>query len=95
VRSPQKQKLVAALPLERLVLETDAPALGPDKSGPNRPANITVARAAGARHKGGKPAEVARVTTANSLRLFPRLAGRLPPPAAAGGSGATAAGGAS
>jgi TatD DNase family protein len=73
VRSPQKQKLVAALPLDRLVLETDAPALGPEKGVTNRPANITVARDEVARIKGIAPSEVERVTTANALQLFPLL----------------------
>jgi hypothetical protein len=77
VRSPQKQKLVAALPLDRLVLETDAPALGPERGATNRPSNITVARDEVARIKGVSPEEVARVTTANALRLFPRLTRRL------------------
>ena len=79
VRSPQKQKLVAALPLDRLVLETDAPALGPVAGEVNRPANIAIARDAIARIKGVSADEVVRTTTANALRLFPRLLQRLQP----------------
>jgi TatD DNase family protein len=64
---------VAALPLDRLVLETDAPALGPVKGEANRPGHIAVALAAVARIKGVPASEAARATTANALRLFPRL----------------------
>jgi TatD DNase family protein len=72
VRSPQKQKLVRQLPLEHLLLETDSPVLGPDPGMRNEPANLTVARDAVAALKGISPAEVARITTANAARLFPR-----------------------
>ncbi|GBF96893.1 hypothetical protein Rsub_09898 [Raphidocelis subcapitata] len=72
-RSPQQQKLVAALPLDRLVLETDAPALGPVKGEPNRPANIAIALSELARIKGVAVSEAARATSENALRLFPRL----------------------
>jgi len=40
VRSRQKQKLVQQLPLERLLVETDSPVLGPDASRRNEPANL-------------------------------------------------------
>ncbi|KAI8473575.1 MAG: TatD DNase domain-containing 3 [Monoraphidium minutum] len=89
-RSPQQQKLVAALPLERLVLETDAPALAPERGARNRPANLTVARDEVARIKGLPAAEVARATRANALRLFPRLA-RWAGGGGGGGEGAAAA----
>lgn len=77
VRSPQKQKLVKGLPLDRLVLETDAPALGPDKDAVNVPANITVSCAEVAKIKGVSAEEVAAVTTNNALTLFPKLRQRL------------------
>jgi TatD DNase family protein len=60
VRSPQKQKLVRLLPLERLLLESDAPVLG-----------VWLACAQIATIKGLPIEEVARVTTANARRLFP------------------------
>lgn len=76
VRSPQKQKLIAALPLDRLLLETDAPALAPEKGARNAPANLVVARDEVARIKGVRPSEVERATSENALKLFPRLAAR-------------------
>jgi TatD DNase family protein len=67
------QKLVAALPLDCLVLETVSPALGPVKNEPNRPANVVISRDEIARIKGVGADEVARATSENALRLFPRL----------------------
>ena len=77
VRSPQKQKLVRQLPLECLLLETDSPVLGPDPTLRNEPRNVTVACEAVASLKGVPADEVARVTTDNARRLFPRA---FPPP---------------
>jgi len=71
VRSPQKQKLVRHLPLDRLLLESDAPVLGPDSTARNEPKNILIACEAIAQIKGLPVAEVARVTTENTRRLFP------------------------
>jgi len=73
VRSPQKQKLVRRLPLDRLLIEADAPVLGPRPDERNEPANARLACEAIAALKGCSPAQVAEVTTANALRLFPRL----------------------
>jgi TatD DNase family protein len=72
VRSPQKQKLVRHLPLECLLLETDSPVLGPDPTVRNEPRNVTVACETVASLKGVSADEVARITTANARRLFPR-----------------------
>jgi TatD DNase family protein len=70
VRSRQKQKLVRALPLSVLLLETDSPVLGPEPEVRNVPANVGVALRAVAELKGVSEAEVARATTANAVRLF-------------------------
>jgi len=43
IRSRQKRKLVKALPLSSLLLETDSPVLGPVPNERNEPANITFA----------------------------------------------------
>ena len=73
VRSPQKQKLVRRLPLESLALESDAPVLGPDPRRRNEPANLTVTRDYIAAVRRITAERVEEVTTANALRLFPRL----------------------
>lgn len=72
VRSTQKQKLVRSLPLEYLLLETDSPVLGPDASLRNEPMNVMIACQAVADLKGIPVEDVARITTENSRRLFPR-----------------------
>jgi len=72
VRSPQKQKLVRHLPLERLLLESDAPVLGPEKDVRNEPCNVWLSCRHVAAIKGLPVDEVARATTANAKRLFPR-----------------------
>ena len=72
VRSPQKQKLVHHLPLERLLLESDAPVLGPEKDVRNEPCNVWLSCQHIAAIKGLPVDEVARTTTANAKRLFPR-----------------------
>jgi TatD DNase family protein len=70
VRSRQKQKLIARLPLSNLLLETDSPVLGADPQARNEPAEIGVGAAAIAEAKGLTVAEVARITTANARALF-------------------------
>ena len=72
VRSPQKQKLVRHLPLERLLLESDSPVLGPEKDVRNEPCNVWLSCRHVAAIKDVPVDEVARVTTANAKRLFPR-----------------------
>ena len=76
VRSPQKQKLVRALPLDRLLLETDSPVLGPDPTQRNEPKNAAAACRAVAELKGVPVEEVARITTANARALFPKAFAR-------------------
>eukprot|EP00047_Mylnosiga_fluctuans_P018745 m.74587 g.74587 ORF g.74587 m.74587 type:complete len:126 (-) comp7773_c0_seq3:212-589(-) len=69
-RSPHFQDLVRRLPLESLLLESDAPALPPRAGERNVPANVAISCAAIARIKGVTPDVVAATTTANAIRLF-------------------------
>ncbi|KAL0969810.1 hypothetical protein UPYG_G00232580 [Umbra pygmaea] len=73
VRSEQKQKLVKQLPLESICLETDSPALGPEKQVRNQPKNISICAEYVSKIKGVPLDTVIEVTTQNALRLFPRL----------------------
>ena len=70
VRSEQKQKLVRALPLEALALETDSPVLGPTREERNEPANVTVSLRAIAEIKGLPEQQVREQTSANACRVF-------------------------
>src|SRR5690606_17391494 len=70
VRSRQKQDLVRALPLEALLLESDAPVLGPDRDARNEPGNVVLSLDAIAELKGVSREEAAAVTTENARRVF-------------------------
>jgi len=70
VRSPQKQKLVRALPLDALALETDSPVLGPEAGERNEPANVRIGLRAIAEIKGLAEERVAAATEANARRVF-------------------------
>jgi TatD DNase family protein len=70
VRSEQKRKLVARLPLDRLLLETDSPVLGPTREERNEPRNVRVSLAAISEIKGVGEQEVAEATAENARRLF-------------------------
>lgn len=72
VRSQQKQKLLRQLPLDRLLLESDAPVLGPDPTTRNEPRNVVISCQVIAAAKGVSTEEVARITTENAFRLFPK-----------------------
>jgi TatD DNase family protein len=68
--SRQKQKLARALPEESLLLESDAPALGPERGVRNEPAVMARSLAAIAELRGATVEHLAEVTTANTRRVF-------------------------
>jgi TatD DNase family protein len=80
-RSEQLRATVRELPLERLLLETDAPYLAPEpfRGKRNEPAYVAQVAATLAEVKGLSVAEVTRATSDNFFRLFTRA--RSPDPA--------------
>jgi TatD DNase family protein len=73
VRSPQKQKLVKAVNIERLLLETDSPVLGPEKGERNEPIKILLALAEVAAILHWNEEEVREIVLENTLRLYSRI----------------------
>jgi len=69
-RSRQKQKLVKSLPLDRLLLESDAPVLGPDPRTRNEPCNCRISAEHIAALKEVPQEEVLEVTSENARALF-------------------------
>lgn len=72
--APLREALRAAVPLTRIVLETDAPYLSPEphRGRRNEPAFLTAVIDCLAQIYATTPAEVARQTTKNALAVFPR-----------------------
>ncbi len=75
-RSEELRAIAAAAPLNRLLVETDAPYLAPEpfRGKPNEPSYVTRTAEVLATAKGVSIAEIAEATTANALRVFPRMA---------------------
>lgn len=68
----ERKQLVSQLPLEGLLLETDAPFLTPNphRGSRNEPAYIPLIAAEIARLHGKSSLEIGRITTLNAKRLF-------------------------
>ncbi|MFW9801862.1 MAG: TatD family hydrolase [Candidatus Thorarchaeota archaeon] len=73
VRSPQKRKLVKAVTIERLLLETDSPVLGPEKGIRNEPSNIQVALSETAQILKMEEEELQEIILENTLRLYTHI----------------------
>jgi len=69
-RSKQKQELAKEVPLESIVLETDAPYLAPEPGEVNEPINVRATAGMIAEIKKLDVSEVARQTTGNARHFF-------------------------
>lgn len=74
-KSEEIRETIRQMPLDALILETDAPYLAPapKRGRTNEPAFVAHVAATLAQVLGLSVAEVERVTTANAERLFPRI----------------------
>ncbi|HXV14987.1 MAG TPA: TatD family hydrolase [Candidatus Krumholzibacteria bacterium] len=81
-RNARLGETVAAIPLERIVLETDSPYLTPHpwRGKRNEPSFVTHVARTVARAKGLSPAEIDRATTENTLAAFGLSPDALPRP---------------
>ncbi|RLI55677.1 MAG: hypothetical protein DRO87_06060 [Candidatus Thorarchaeota archaeon] len=73
VRSSQKRKMVKAIAIERLLLETDSPVLGPDRQSRNEPSNLTIALEETADILRRDTEELRQLVLENTLRLYRRI----------------------
>jgi TatD DNase family protein len=80
-KSDSLRQVAAQVPLDRLLVETDAPYLAPSpfRGKRNEPAYLVHTAEALAQVKGIPQQELARITTANFLRLYNKV-----PPTAVG-----------
>lgn len=70
VRDSQSESIAAAIPIDRVVLETDSPALAAEKMTRNEPANIKLALSALSRIKNISEEELEKIIWKNSIDLF-------------------------
>ena len=74
-KSEALREVACAIPLDRLLVETDAPFLAPEpfRGRTNEPAYVAHTAAAVARARGITPEELAAATTSNFFRLFTKV----------------------
>jgi TatD DNase family protein len=74
-KSEEIRETIRQMPLDSLILETDAPYLAPapKRGKTNEPSYVAYVAARLAELFGLSVAEIERVTTANAERLFPRI----------------------
>lgn len=70
LHSPQKQKMALQVPLSQLMLETDSPVLGPERTGRNEPRNLVLALEAVAKLRDMQASELESILDANVHRLY-------------------------
>lgn len=73
VHSPQKRKLVKAVDIEHLLLETDSPVLSAERGERNEPSNITIALQEIATILRRDVEEMRMITLENTLRLYRKI----------------------
>ena len=73
VRSAQKRKLVKAVDIERILVETDSPVLGPDRETRNEPSNVWIALREIASILKREEEEMREILLENTLRLYPKI----------------------
>ncbi len=74
VRSPQKQKLVKALDIERILVETDSPVLSAVRGTRNEPSNLPIAIKEIARILRRDEEEMQQIILENTLNLYRNIA---------------------
>ena len=74
-KSEELRAIVRDVPLDRLLVETDAPYLAPEpfRGKPNEPSYVAYTAKVLAEVKGVTPEEIGRITTENFHRLFDRV----------------------
>lgn len=74
-KSDELREIAASLPLDRVLVETDAPYLSPEpvRGRKNEPANVVHTAARLAETKGVSNEKIARATTENFYRLFSKV----------------------
>jgi len=73
IRSKQKQRLVRALSLSSILIETDSPVLGPDPGRRNTPKNALLVLDAISSIKGEPREKVMEICLENTKRIYARL----------------------